>query len=164
MVFKPFLFCDPDVVLLRDPESWLRGERLSWPGNWLIFQSDRPDCAPPKSADAEYSTGVIYQLAPTLEFWCSAYKWLQCRMPTTTGIEGPNFVHDQTAANAILEVFGTIPGYMSPVHSRNGAQSWDGDPVLVHSNWVIGNDTKEARLRDAGYWFANDKTLTEVGL
>lgn len=162
--FEPFLFCDPDVVLLHDPEPALQAEGKAWPGHSICFQSDRPDHRKPDAGGAQYSTGVIYQIRSTPRYWAASYAWLDSRMEETTDFEGPKYVHDQTAANAMLKLFGTIPAHMSPDWSRNGAQDWSGDPVLIHSNWVRGNATKEARLRNAGYWFAKDETLKEVGL
>jgi hypothetical protein len=163
--FQPFLFCDPDVVLLRDPESAFEVERATVEGQTLWFGSDRKDYLKPDATNGEYCTGIIYETAAEPIFWLQVYQWLASRMPTTTGREGPNFIHDQTAANAIIHQWkGFQPGYLSPELFRNGAHEWRGNPVLIHSNWVIGNEVKEKRLKDAGLWFANDATLNQVGL
>jgi|SRR5208337_4391796 len=162
--FQPLLFCDADVVLLRDPQQALQGETTALPGNSLWFQSDRPDSLPPERSKAEYSTGVIFETLPEPFFWSASYEWLASRMASSTDEYGQNWIHDQLAANAVLEHFGRIPGCLSIELFRNGAQEWSGDRVLLHANWVRGNNVKEDRLRKAGYWFANDETLKEVGL
>jgi len=162
--FDPFLFCDPDVVILRDPEPIFHNEVENHPGQHLWFSSDRADNKIPQTTQGEYSTGVIFQTKREAFFWSSSYEWLFSRMETTTDVDGPHFVHDQTAANAILELFARVPGRLPTEFFRNGAQPWTGDPVLIHSNWVVGNDTKENRFRKAALWFANDESLSEIGL
>jgi len=161
--FEPFLFCDPDVVLLRDPVPALRGAaHLRSRGVSFWFASDRPDDERPDPERGEYCTGVIYQNAPELDFWTLVYRWLSLRMPNTTDLDGSNFIHDQTAANAVLIACHRRPGLLPVSLFRNGAQPWDGEPVLIHCNWAIGNDVKERRLRDSGLWFADDAVLLEV--
>jgi len=118
--------------------------------------------------EEQYCAGVIYQLRPERSFWTAVYEWLESNIDSGSTIEtgrrihGGGFVEDEGAIHLVLKSFGRHLGVLPPTLFRVGRQPWDGEPVLMHRNWMIGNAEKEKNFREHGCWFANDEILKEL--
>jgi len=169
--FVPFLFCDADTVLITDPSTELEVTREINLAPW--FQSDRDDYEKPTAANRQFCMGCFYCARPAKALWQCAFKWLLDRLPEVVERTDGDFLSDQAAVNAALEYFCLEPPVLDQHRWINGARRWptpeevdafDCEVRLVHANWTIGVQAKEARFVAAGLWHLSPDTLRTVGL
>jgi hypothetical protein len=174
---EPFLFVDADCSFCADPFEGPHGlgevpQTVRDPKSLverpiLYFQSERHDDAPASPESYTLCTGVIYCPGRGSESVFQVAKAYLVRELNRPHGKDEDYRADQECVNEAIRFMCHSWGILEPDHWLNGGKEWSiqkRQPILVHANWIVGAQAKEARLRAEGAWFVREDHLTESGL
>lgn len=145
---RKVLFCDSDIVLLRDPLPHLQEMCERQPVE-LLAQTDTQD----DQGGTILCSGFMFVLPTALNK--HLFQWQ--RVP-------PLSTSEQPVVNYLVEKFHVPHANLDPALFPSG-RKWYADcqtldPVMVHYNWIQNTD-KQKRMRRHGHWFSSaPETMT----
>ena len=150
--YDEVLWVDSDIIFLRG--YCIEDTRSRLLDNDILFQDDIQ----------EVCTGyfLVKKSDRTLHYLTEMVRFMKMKQNEAR-------FNDQVAVNATLYSCGFIKASKLPVHYypcgrvffEYGNRKY---ALMVHNNWIVGNEAKKERFRKNGLWEVNESILDEVNI